>query len=38
MPQLWPAKFALEALEEAVALEVGIPGFSHIPTGRNPME
>jgi hypothetical protein len=33
--QLWPVKFALEG---TVALEVGVPGLSHIPIGRGPME
>jgi hypothetical protein len=31
-------KFALEDLEEAVALEVGISGLSHILIGRIHME
>lgn len=31
---LWSVKFALKG---TVALEGGIPGLSHIPTGRNCM-
>jgi hypothetical protein len=31
---LWPLKFALEG---TAASEVGIPGLSHIPTGRSRM-
>jgi hypothetical protein len=35
---LWPLKWALETLEENVALQVDIPGLSHIPVGRSLME